>query len=94
MLTVPAVPYVDSSNRTIGKNPGQACFGLGAQRLQLPDGMTLWGKTGHDLGCGSAYFRTLDPAGPRLLYSVAQTDLTGEMPRTALRLAAVMGLRL
>lgn len=94
MLTVPAVPYADSSNCFAGKYPGQACFGLGVEELQLSDGMTLWGKSGHDLGYGSAYFRTLDPTGPRLLYSVAQTDLTGEMPPTALRLAAALGIRL
>lgn len=94
MLKVPAVPYADSSNCFAGKNPGRACFGLGVEQLQLSDGMTLWGKSGHDLGYGSAYFRTLDPAGPRLMYAVAQTDLTGELPPTALRLAAAMGIHL
>jgi hypothetical protein len=32
MLTVPAVPYADSSNCVAGANPGRACFGLGVPR--------------------------------------------------------------
>jgi len=90
MLTIPNVPYADTSNCIIGPSKGRACFGLGVERLELNHGTTLWGKTGTDLGYRSAYFSTLS-GDTRVSYAVAQTQPSSGMPPTALRLAKVMG---
>ncbi len=97
MVTVPDVPYADSSDCLIGPERGRACYGLGIQRLELGDGTTLWGKTGSDLGYFSAYFRTLTGHGRTpltLFYSLAETKVNGDGTPVGLRLAKAMGLPL
>ncbi|MBO2465414.1 serine hydrolase domain-containing protein [Actinomadura violacea] len=97
MMAVPDVPYADSSDCAIGSDKGKACYALGLERLELSNGTTVWGKTGHDLGYAGAFFRTLPGSGAgdlRFLYAVAQASLTGGLPPTAPRLAAAAGLPL
>jgi D-alanyl-D-alanine carboxypeptidase len=91
MMTVPDVRYADSSDCVLGPRPGQACYGLGLQRLTLGGGTTLWGKTGSDLGYFSAYFRTLNGS-VSVSYSVAETMPNGDGTPVGLRLAKAMGL--
>ncbi|MGK4582243.1 serine hydrolase domain-containing protein [Kitasatospora sp. HPMI-4] len=67
--------YFDDSNCTDGNgNPGTACFGAGLMATPLPDGTTLWGKTGHDLGYANGMFATRDLS-MKGVFSVSTTDL-------------------
>jgi D-alanyl-D-alanine carboxypeptidase len=91
MMSVPDVPYADASDCLIGPTKGEACYGLGVQRLLLGNGMTLWGKTGSDLGYFSAYFGTLNGS-ISLFYSIAETRVNGDGTPVGLRLAGAMGL--
>ena len=40
--------------------PGPACFGAGLMSIPLPNGVLLWGKTGHDYGYTDGMFATRD----------------------------------
>jgi D-alanyl-D-alanine carboxypeptidase len=91
MLSVPNVAYASTRDCLIEPHPGQACYGLGVQRLVLSDGTTLWGKTGSDLGYFTAYFRSLSGS-LRLSYSLAETQVNGDGTLVGLRLAKAMGL--
>jgi D-alanyl-D-alanine carboxypeptidase len=81
MFTVPKVRYLGTNNCVIGSDAGQACFSAGLMRTTLPNGVTVWGKTGSRPGYTSGMFATRD--GRRVLvYSLNPTgDKDGsEMP--------------
>lgn len=60
MFTVPKVAYAGTDNCTIGPDAGQACFSAGLMRTRLPNGVTVWGKTGSRPGYTSGVFATRD----------------------------------
>jgi D-alanyl-D-alanine carboxypeptidase len=86
MFTPPPAPYVDASECNTGPNEGQACFGAGLMSTTLPNGVVLWGKTGHDLGYASGVFATRDLQ-RHGVYSVATTTTDSSAPAVANRLA-------
>lgn len=81
------MPYVGHTNCSTGPDAGSACFGAGLMRTVLPDGVTLWGKTGHDMGYASGVFATRDLSRVGA-YSVAARTLSNDAPAAAARLAA------
>ena len=61
MFTLPDVKYTGSdSNCAIGPNAGRACFSAGLTTTTLPNGVTVWGKTGSVPGYTSGMFATRD----------------------------------
>jgi D-alanyl-D-alanine carboxypeptidase len=61
MFTVPDVKYTGSaSNCNAGPDAGKACFSAGLVRTALPNGVTVWGKTGSVPGYISGLFATRD----------------------------------
>jgi len=56
-----------------------ACFGAGLMSTTLPNGVVLWGKTGHDLGYANGMFATRDLS-VRTVYSVSYLGLNGGAP--------------
>lgn len=85
MFTLPkgadgkVVPYVDTFNCAVGGKPGPACFGAGLMSIPLPNGQTLWGKTGHDYGYVNGMFATRDLS-LRAVFSVATTAVNNGGP--------------
>ncbi len=81
MFTVPKVRYLGTNNCVIGPDAGQACFSAGLMRTTLPNGVTVWGKTGSRPGYTSGMFATRDRRRV-LVYSLNPTgDKDGsEMP--------------
>ncbi|MER7585137.1 serine hydrolase domain-containing protein [Kitasatospora sp. NPDC097691] len=66
MFTVPDVPYLGGSDQDPGH--GRAFYGAGPMRVTLPDGVTVWGKTGSTFGYTDGMFATRDLK-RRLVYS-------------------------
>ena len=60
MFTVPDVKYADGRNCNVGPYAGRACFSVGLTRTALPNGVTVWGKTGARPGYTSGVFATRD----------------------------------
>ena len=61
MFTVPEVPYTgDDGNCQIGPDAGRACYSIGLTKTALPNGVTLWGKSGAVHGYTTAAFATRD----------------------------------
>lgn len=61
MFTLPDVKYTgSSSNCSIGPNAGRACFSAGLTTTALPNGVTVWGKTGSVPGYTTGVFATRD----------------------------------
>lgn len=61
MFTLPDVKYTGSpGNCAIGPNAGRACFSAGLTTTTLPNGVTVWGKTGSVPGYTSGVFATRD----------------------------------
>jgi D-alanyl-D-alanine carboxypeptidase len=55
------VPYTGSaSNCNTGPAAGRACFSAGLTTTTLPNGVTVWGKTGSVPGYTSGVFATRD----------------------------------
>ncbi|GAB2728961.1 serine hydrolase domain-containing protein [Kitasatospora kifunensis] len=84
------VPYVDGSDCNTGPAQGQACYGVGLKTITLPNGTTMWGKTGHDLGYAGGFFATRDLS-LRVVYDAgtATSDSPGT-PAVANRLIAAV----
>ncbi|WP_433351887.1 serine hydrolase domain-containing protein [Microtetraspora malaysiensis] len=89
MFTVPDVPYTGSAgNCSNGPDAGKACFSAGLVRTALPNGVTVWGKTGGAPGYTSGLFATRDLRRV-LVYSINPTgNLNGSESRYVLRIAA------
>ena len=63
LFDVPDVPYAgEDSNCKIGPDAGRACYSVGLTRTRLPNGVTLWGKSGATQGYTTAAFATRDLA--------------------------------
>ncbi|RFU41705.1 class A beta-lactamase-related serine hydrolase [Actinomadura logoneensis] len=60
MFAVPDVKYADDSHCNLGSDTGHACFSAGLMRVTLPNGVTVWGKTGSRPGYTSGMFATRD----------------------------------
>ncbi|RMI46638.1 class A beta-lactamase-related serine hydrolase [Actinomadura harenae] len=60
MFAVPNVKYADDSHCNMGSDTGHACFSAGLMRVTLPNGVTVWGKTGARPGYTSGVFATRD----------------------------------
>jgi D-alanyl-D-alanine carboxypeptidase len=61
MFTLPDVKYTGStSNCNVGPNAGRACFSAGLTTTMLPNGVTVWGKTGSVPGYTNGVFATRD----------------------------------
>lgn len=61
MFTVPDVPYVGTEGScATGPEAGQACLSMGLDRTRLPNGVTVWGKSGSVPGYTDAAFATRD----------------------------------
>lgn len=61
MFTVPDVPYVGTGGScATGPEAGQACLSMGLDRTRLPNGVTVWGKSGSVVGYTNATFATRD----------------------------------
>ncbi|MBS2553890.1 beta-lactamase family protein [Catenulispora sp. NL8] len=63
------VPFVGGTSC-----PQVACFGAGLMSTRLPNGVVLWGKTGHDDGYANGMFATRDLS-IRAVYSVSNLSL-------------------
>lgn len=88
MTTAPDVPYADSSNCQAVAHPGRACFGMGLMEVQLPNGVTAWGKTGSRPGYTTGVFATTDLQRV-IVYSLTPTgDKDGSEMPLVLRIAA------
>jgi D-alanyl-D-alanine carboxypeptidase len=73
MFTVPDVPYIGGGgNCALGGGPARACFSMGLTRTVLPNGVTLWGKSGARPGYSNAAFATRD-ASRVVVYSLNAT---------------------
>ncbi|MFF7632553.1 serine hydrolase domain-containing protein [Kitasatospora sp. NPDC008050] len=85
MFTIPKgadgkpVPYADTFNCAVGGKPGPACFGAGLMSIPLPNGQTLWGKTGHDYGYVNGMFATRDLS-LRAVFSVSSMAVNNGGP--------------
>ncbi|MFJ1550894.1 serine hydrolase domain-containing protein [Streptomyces sp. NPDC088246] len=66
LFTVPDVPYLGGDAKDPGH--GRAYYGAGLMRVTLPDGVTVWGKTGSTFGYTDGMFATRDLR-RRLAYS-------------------------
>ncbi|WP_344639944.1 serine hydrolase domain-containing protein [Kitasatospora cystarginea] len=71
LFTVPDVPYLGGSDSDPGH--GRAYYGAGLMRATLPDGVTVWGKTGSTFGYTDGMFATRDLR-RRLVYSFNPTN--------------------
>ncbi|UYM05819.1 serine hydrolase domain-containing protein [Solicola gregarius] len=61
LFELPDVPYTgDDSNCSIGPNAGRACYSMGLTNTVLPNGVSLWGKSGSVPGYTTAAFATRD----------------------------------
>jgi D-alanyl-D-alanine carboxypeptidase len=60
MFTTPDVPYTDGSQCNLGPDAGRACYSVGMTKTALPNGVTVWGKTGSRPGYTSGMFATPD----------------------------------
>lgn len=62
MFTVPHVKYTGGAGSHCGSGPdkGKACLSAGLERTALPNGITVWGKSGSTPGYTSAVFATRD----------------------------------
>jgi D-alanyl-D-alanine carboxypeptidase len=73
MFTVPDVPYAGGGgNCALGGGPARACFSMGLTRTALPNGVTVWGKSGARPGYSNAAFATRDTSRV-LVYSLNAT---------------------
>ncbi|MCX5114898.1 beta-lactamase family protein [Streptomyces sp. NBC_00378] len=70
LFTVPDVPYLGGTSQDPGQ--GRAYYGAGLMRVTLPDGATVWGKTGSTFGYTDGMFTTRDLR-RRLVYSFNPT---------------------
>jgi D-alanyl-D-alanine carboxypeptidase len=63
MFATPDVPYVGGGgNCRLGPVPNRACFSAGLIRTTLPNGVTVWGKSGARPGYTNAVFAARDLA--------------------------------
>ncbi|GAA4634057.1 serine hydrolase domain-containing protein [Actinoallomurus vinaceus] len=60
MFTTPDVPYIDDKECNRGPAAGRACFSVGMTKVTMPNGVTIWGKTGSRPGYTSGMFATRD----------------------------------
>lgn len=61
MFTVPDVPYTGTNSGCAhGPQAGHACLSMGMERTALPGGVTVWGKSGGQVGYTTAAFATRD----------------------------------
>lgn len=60
MFTIPKVRYAGTGNCSVGPEAGQACYSAGLMKTALPNGVTVWGKTGSRPGYTSGVFATRD----------------------------------
>ncbi|MFF2957647.1 serine hydrolase domain-containing protein [Streptomyces sp. NPDC057963] len=68
-----AVPRVDSATTNTSCPDGEACFSVGGlMRYTLPNGQSVWGKTGSRPGWDNGFFATPD-LGHRVVYSLNPT---------------------
>lgn len=73
LFSVPDVPYAgDDSNCKIGPDAGRACYSVGLTKTTLPNGVTVWGKSGATQGYTTAAFSTRDLA-RTMVYSLNPT---------------------
>ncbi len=87
------LPYPGSDNCRRGPAPGHACFSVGLMTVPLGGDTVAWGKTGRDLGYGSALFATRDLS-IRLALSVGTTTLDDRtVPTVADRLTVAGRVR-
>ncbi|MFD9819839.1 serine hydrolase, partial [Streptomyces violascens] len=68
---VPGVPYLGGTDHDPGH--GRAYYGAGLMRATLPNGVTLWGKTGSTFGYTDGMFTTRDLR-RRVVYSFNPTN--------------------
>ncbi|MEZ0112769.1 D-alanyl-D-alanine carboxypeptidase [Catenulispora sp. EB89] len=68
------LPFVNGSSC-----PKVACFGAGLMSTKLPNGVVLWGKTGHDDGYANGMFATRDLS-IRAVYSVSNLSVDFSAP--------------
>ncbi|WP_194920262.1 serine hydrolase domain-containing protein [Catenulispora rubra] len=68
------LPFVNGSSC-----PKAACFGAGLMSTKLPNGVVLWGKTGHDDGYANGMFATRDLS-IRAVYSVSNLSVDFSAP--------------
>ncbi|MGW7549996.1 serine hydrolase domain-containing protein [Streptomyces rimosus] len=80
------LPYANESNCNMGPAKGTACFSVGLMYVPLPDGSTLWGKTGSDPGYRSGVFATRD-LHRRAVYALGTSSADNQAPAVGLRLA-------
>lgn len=71
--------------------PKVACFGAGLMSTTLPNGVVLWGKTGHDDGYANGMFATRDLS-IRAVYSVSNlsVDFSAPSPLSQRLIGAVL----
>jgi D-alanyl-D-alanine carboxypeptidase len=85
MFTVPDVPYVGGGgNCALGGGPARACFSMGLTRTVLPNGVTVWGKSGARPGYSNAAFATRDTSRV-LVYSLTATGNKNDSDSTYVR---------
>ncbi|MGV9901598.1 serine hydrolase domain-containing protein [Streptomyces sp. NPDC003388] len=70
LFDVPDVPYLGSTDHDPGQ--GRAYYAAGLMRVTLPNGVTVWGKTGTTFGYTNGMFTTRDLR-RRLVYSFNPT---------------------
>jgi len=89
MFTVPDVPYTGSAaNCHTGPTAGRACFSAGLTTTTLPNGVTVWGKTGSVPGYTNGMFATRDLRRV-LVYSINPTgNANGSETPYVLKIAA------
>ncbi|MEV4743494.1 serine hydrolase domain-containing protein [Streptomyces sp. NPDC049555] len=81
------LPYANNLNCNTGPAKGTACFSVGLMSFTLPDGSTVWGKTGSDPGYRSGVFATRD-LNRRAVYALGTSSTnTQNAPAIGLRLA-------
>lgn len=80
------LPFVNGSSC-----PKVACFGAGLMSTKLPNGVVLWGKTGHDDGYANGMFAARDLS-IRAVYSVSNlsVDFSAPSPLSQRLIAAVL----
>jgi D-alanyl-D-alanine carboxypeptidase len=73
--------------------PKVACFGAGLMSTTLPNGIVVWGKTGHDDGYANGMFATRDLS-VRAVYSISNlsSDFSAPSALSGRLIAAVLGL--
>ena len=82
------LPFVNGSSC-----PKVACFGAGLMSTTLPNGVVVWGKTGHDDGYANGMFATRDLS-VRAVYSISNlsSDFSAPSPLSGRLIGAVSGL--